>query len=120
MSIRRITSCGYSCQQVRPAYRCKSMIRPLLATLFLWLGMLSQVAATGVVLRREFISDAPPTAQSHAASIAATPQGLVAAWFGGLHERDPGVGIWVAREELGRWSTPVEVANGVLPGQPRV
>ena len=52
------------------------------------------------------------TAQTHASTIAETPEGLVAAWFGGPYEGHPQVGIWLAREVDGRWSTPVEVARG--------
>jgi predicted neuraminidase len=37
----------------------------------------------------------------------------VAAWFGGTHERHPDVGIWVSRCLDGKWTTPVEVADGV-------
>ena len=42
-------------------------------------------------------------------------EGLVAAWFGGTRERNPDVGIWVARHDGNAWSAPVEVANGVQP-----
>ncbi len=49
----------------------------------------------------------------HASTIAETSDGLIAAWFGGKEERDPGVGIWLSRYQLGKWTTPVEVANGV-------
>ncbi|MEO1999946.1 MAG: sialidase family protein, partial [Planctomycetaceae bacterium] len=44
---------------------------------------------------------------------AETPTGLVAAWFGGQHEKNPDVGIWVAKQTAGQWTKPVEVANGV-------
>jgi predicted neuraminidase len=37
---------------------------------------------------------------------------LVAAWFGGTEEKHPDVGIWVSRTGNGKWSPPVEVANG--------
>jgi len=39
--------------------------------------------------------------------------GMVTAWFGGTHEKHPDVGIWVSREVDGKWTAPVEVANGV-------
>lgn len=42
-----------------------------------------------------------------------TPGGLVAAWFGGRHERDPSVGLWLSRKRHGRWTPAVEVADGV-------
>ena len=48
----------------------------------------------------------------HASTIAETPEGLVAAWFGGPHEGHPHVGIWLAREVEGHWSAPLEVTRG--------
>lgn len=66
------------------------------------------------VVRCEIIDDAPPYPQCHASTIAETAAGhLVAAWFGGTHERHPDVGIWFSRHEAGRWLMPVEVANGL-------
>jgi len=56
--------------------------------------------------------DDKPTPQCHASTIAETPSGLVAAWFGGKHEKNPDVGIWVSRQEEDSWSKPVEVAYG--------
>ena len=81
------------------------------------LGVLpwSVALATHPVMLREFIAAKPPTRQSHASTIVETPAGLVAAWFGGKHERDPGVGIWLSRHVQGHWSVPVEVASGVEP-----
>ena len=70
-------------------------------------------AAPNAVQLREFIAVSPATPQSHAATIVQTPDALVAAWFGGRHERDPGVGIWLSRKLAGQWTPPVEVANGV-------
>jgi predicted neuraminidase len=65
------------------------------------------------ILNREFIYEDAPFPQCHASTIVETPAGLVAAWFGGSHEKNPDVGIWVARRENSQWSTPVEVANGI-------
>jgi len=56
--------------------------------------------------------DRKPTPQCHASTIAETPAGMVAAWFGGKHERNPDVGIWVARHDGTSWSQPVEVVDG--------
>jgi predicted neuraminidase len=52
------------------------------------------------------------TTETHASTIAETPEGLVVAWFGGLYEGHAQVGIWLAREVDGSWSAPVEVARG--------
>ncbi len=57
--------------------------------------------------------DDKPTPQCHASTIVETPSGFVAAWFGGRHERNPDVGIWVSLHDGKAWSKPVEVANGV-------
>ena len=65
------------------------------------------------ILVDEFIYTQAPYPSCHASTIAETPEGLVAAWFGGTAERNPDVGIWVSRYEGGKWRTPVEVANGV-------
>ena len=62
----------------------------------------------------EFIFETAPFPSVHASTIVERRGGgLVAAWFGGTAERNPDVGIWVARHEAGKWTTPVEVANGV-------
>ncbi len=61
----------------------------------------------------EFIYNVAPYPECHAATIAETRTGLVAAWFGGTKERNPDVGIWVSRLENGKWTPSVEVANGV-------
>ena len=59
--------------------------------------------------------DNRPTPQCHASTIASSPDGLVAAWFGGTEEKNPDVGIWVSRSVNGAWTKPVEVANGIQP-----
>ncbi|HEX6960865.1 MAG TPA: exo-alpha-sialidase [Lacipirellula sp.] len=68
----------------------------------------------GVILA-EFIYESAPFPSCHASTIAEVDGDLVAAWFGGTRERHPDVGIWLARKPKGadRWTTPVEVANGV-------
>lgn len=65
------------------------------------------------MLKSEFIYTEASFPECHASTIAETPSGLVAAWFGGQHEKNPDVGIWVSRHVDGEWTPPVEVANGV-------
>jgi len=65
------------------------------------------------VMATEFIYEEAPFPQCHASTIAETPTGLVAAWFGGTREKHPDVGVWVSRHDGKAWSAPVEVANGV-------
>jgi predicted neuraminidase len=71
------------------------------------------------VIAAEFIFEHAPFPSCHASTIAQTKSGLVAAWFGGTRERNPDVGIWVARRNKTDWSKPVEVANGLQPGGER-
>lgn len=69
----------------------------------------------GAYLKGELIYplDDKPTPQCHASTIVETPSGLVVAFFAGTHERNPDVGIRVTRLVDGKWTRPVEVANGV-------
>ena len=97
-------------------------IRWFLFASIAWLGTctVGHTTDSHPIALREFISFAPPTKQSHASTIVETPAGLVAAWFGGKQERDPSVGIWVARQLRGHWSAPVEIANGEQLNGPRL
>lgn len=72
-----------------------------------------RAAVQSPVVTSEFIYETAPFPSCHASTIVETPDGLVAAWFGGTAERNPDVGIWVSRHVGGTWTTPVEVANGV-------
>ena len=66
------------------------------------------------VLRSEFIYESAPFPSCHASTIVETARGLVAAWFGGTHERHEDVGIWVSKFVDDKWTEPVEVANGIV------
>jgi predicted neuraminidase len=89
----------------------RSLLLPLSALLAS--SLLSPAADP--LLKKEFLYESAPFPSCHASTIAETPTGLVAAWFGGTAEKDPDVAIWLSRLENGRWSTPVEVANGIQP-----
>lgn len=65
------------------------------------------------LLQSEMIYEKAPFPQCHASTIEETPDGLVAAWFGGTREKDPDVEIWLSRYVAGKWSVPVSVANGI-------
>lgn len=68
----------------------------------------------GGVLLQEFIYETAPFPSCHASTLAqASDQTIVAAWFGGIGEGKPDVGIWVSRKKDAGWSAPVEVANGL-------
>ncbi len=89
----------------------------LLPFLSLALAPLSMLAASSpAIVSPEIINPGAPYPECHASTIVQTTEGgLVAAWFGGTKERNPDVGIWVARHEGGHWLPAVEVANGVQP-----
>ena len=76
-------------------------------------------AAADPLLKKEFLYESAPFPSCHASTLAETPTGLVAAWFGGTAEKNPDVAIWLSRLENGRWSAPIEVANGILPDKSR-
>lgn len=66
------------------------------------------------ILIDEFIFKNASFPESHAATIAETPKGLIAAWFGGTKERNPDVEIWISRREGDKWTRPVSVADGIV------
>ncbi len=72
------------------------------------------VPGNGALLSAELIYplDDKPTPQCHASTIEETGSGLVAAWFGGKHEKNKDVGIWVSRNGGKGWEKPVKVASG--------
>ncbi len=88
-------------------------------TSVVWSGDLSKQAGW---VKREliFALENRPTPGCHASTIEQTHDGqIVAAWFAGADEGEDDVGIWVSRLENGRWSRPVEVADGVMSVQKR-
>lgn len=74
--------------------------------------------APGIV-HTGFIFETAPFPQCHASTLAESKNAVVAAWFGGTRERHPDVGIWLARLVDGKWTEPVEVANGVQSPEKR-
>lgn len=85
-----------------------------------WMSLLGTLAAAepAAVVKREFIYETAPFPSCHASTMAETPEGLVAAWFGGTDEKNPDVGIWVARLGANGWTMAVEVVNGVQYQRP--
>ncbi len=72
------------------------------------------------IVKTEFIFETAPFPSCHASTLAEAKDGLVAAWFGGKREKDSSVGIWVSRHAGGKWTPPVEVANGNQPDGSRL
>lgn len=75
----------------------------------------SKRAADSRIKTAEFIYEQAPFPSCHASTIEETKSGLITAWFGGTDEGNPDVSIWLSRHENGKWTVPVEVANGVQP-----
>lgn len=66
------------------------------------------------IVKDEFIFERASFPESHAATIAETPQGLIAAWFGGTKEGNKDVCIWTSHYKNNQWEAPVKVADGVM------
>ena len=90
----------------------------MLALLFLPSVAIPQPAAPAIVAS-EFIYETARFPCAHASTLVETPDGLVAAWFGGTREGSSDVGIWVSRRGDTGWSEPVEVATGLQPNGTR-
>ena len=93
------------------------LLTNLLLAMLVSTSILAQKPFEGLdaVLKTEYIyySGDVPFPSCHASTIEETEDGLIASWFGGTAESDPDVGIWVSRFFDGKWTIPVEVANGV-------
>ena len=66
------------------------------------------------LLQSEFLFTDAPFAQCHASTIAEVNGTLLVAYFGGTHERNPDVSIYLQRKEQGGWSAPRKIADGVV------
>jgi len=77
------------------------------------LPLSAALAADPAIVKSEFIYDTGAYPQIHASTLVEASTGLVAAWFGGTHEKNPDIGIWISRQIDGQWIESVEVANGI-------
>ena len=66
------------------------------------------------VLDSGFIYEKALFPQCHASTIVETDNGLLAAWFGGTHEKNPDVCIYTSVFKDGKWSNPEQVADGIV------
>ena len=66
------------------------------------------------ILVDEFIYTEAPFPQAHASTIAETPDGLIAAWFGGTREGNKDVCIWTSKLKNDKWTAPEKVAEGII------
>ncbi len=67
------------------------------------------------VVDQEFIYalKSAPTPECHASTVEISNTSVVASWFGGTKEKNKDVGIWVSIKSDKKWSTPIEVVNGI-------
>lgn len=86
----------------------------LLCMLFLTLNVAAQNKWKKGILVDEFIFDTASFPESHASTIAETPDGLIAAWFGGTKEGNKDVCIWTSRLVSDKWTAPHKVADGII------
>lgn len=68
------------------------------------------------ILEEGFIFEEADFAQCHSSTLLSMNNGeVMAAWFGGTHERHPDVSIYTAKKKKsGDWKKPKKVANGVV------
>ena len=84
----------------------------LICTVSFSVNAQSQKWRSGIITD-EFLYEKAPFPSCHSATIAETPTGLVAAYFGGTKERHPDVEIYISRKVNGIWLAPVSAANGI-------
>ncbi|WP_316829726.1 sialidase family protein [Pedobacter aquatilis] len=66
------------------------------------------------ILKEEYIFEKAPFAACHASTLAELDKNsIISAWFGGKHEGSNDVVIWSSINKNGKWSAPVEIANGI-------
>lgn len=65
------------------------------------------------ILFSGFIYETAPFPSCHASTLLETPDGVMAAWFGGTYERHPDVSIYTSHRKNGEWSTPALAADGI-------
>ncbi len=65
------------------------------------------------VVTEQFLYEKAEFPSCHAGTLAETPEGLVAAFFGGEYERHPEVCIYVSHLQNGEWSASMNVADGI-------
>ena len=71
------------------------------------------MARPPLLVKSEFIYEKASFDSCHASTIAETPGGLVAAWFGGTDEGNKDVAIWTSRQVKGTWTAPEMVIDGI-------
>lgn len=87
----------------------------LIIALILSVQLVAQQHRQQWIAGSENIFEKAPFAECHASTIAETAEGLAVSFFAGTAEKNPDVGIWLCLFKDGKWSDPVEIANGISP-----
>lgn len=77
--------------------------------------LFAQEKIKSAIIKSEDIFSKAPFTECHASSIAETAEGLAVAFFAGTAEKNPDVGIWLSLCHTGKWTEPMEIANGITP-----
>jgi predicted neuraminidase len=87
----------------------------LLQILLISSSVFGQFKGDQCIVKSEFIyqPEDVPFPSCHASTIIQNGKGLMAAWFGGTREKDPDVCIWTSKYLKGKWTRPVEAADGI-------
>ena len=90
------------------------IIKFIFTTLVLLIGtFLISIGQKQGITTAEFVFEEAPFKECHASTIAETPAGIVASWFGGTREKNKDVEIWISRKVDGKWTKPISIANGI-------
>ena len=78
-------------------------------------GQAIRIPKSCKIVTSEYIFEDAPFKQCHASTIIELNDGsLMASWFGGSHESNKDVEIWVSDKKDGSWTAPHSVANGII------
>ena len=78
-------------------------------------GQAIRIPKSCKIVTSEYIFEDAPFKQCHASTIIERNDGsLMASWFGGSHESNKDVEIWVSDKKDGSWTAPHSVANGII------
>ena len=97
------------------------MMKFLLPLIFFSTSLFAQVQRSSIpsterkgIIIDEFIYESAPFPECHASTLAETPKGLMAAWFGGKREGFKDVNIYTSLYINGKWSAPTIAAEGYV------
>ncbi|KQS32250.1 exo-alpha-sialidase [Pedobacter sp. Leaf194] len=98
-----------------PALKGAELTYCLLITLALAIPAITKAQVQEIrVVQSGYVFENAPFAAYHASTlISLNNQKVICAWFGGKFEGSKDVSIWSSTKNDGKWSEPVEIANGV-------